>query len=200
MTVYQPNIPTGTVDLDQDYLNLRGNFQQLNIAYGVDHVPFSDTSGVPPTGISGMHNIIHMRSNSTPAALTAVGQLFSANINDTFDTDTVLYFLTGDGKLLQLTSNVQPQRNTNGYTFLPGGILMQWGIATIVASGTTPILFITSNIDFPTTCWNVQVTGIRTNSGGDGVFVLDGSVSATGFTARNGSGSITQIYWTAIGF
>lgn len=51
--VYQPGIPTGIVDLDQDYLNVQGNFQQLNIVYGTDHYPFDNA-----TPNQGFHNLV----------------------------------------------------------------------------------------------------------------------------------------------
>ncbi len=53
MPVYQPNIPTGTVNLDVDYLNLQGNFDQANIVYGTDHYPFDNA-----TPNQGFHNVV----------------------------------------------------------------------------------------------------------------------------------------------
>ena len=49
--VYQPGIPTGAFNLDQDYLNVQGNFQQANIVYGTDHYPFNNA-----TPNQGFHN------------------------------------------------------------------------------------------------------------------------------------------------
>jgi hypothetical protein len=53
MPVYQPGIPTGTVNLDVDYQNLQGNFEQANIVYGGDHYPFDNAS---PN--QGRHNLV----------------------------------------------------------------------------------------------------------------------------------------------
>ena len=118
MPVFQPNVPTGSVPLDQDYLNLQGNNQQLDIAYGVDHVAFSDVTGIPPGGVSGMHKEVHLVPMATPAALAGYGQLFS-NTSTDVNTDTSLYWLTGGNRLIQLTSNIQPVTsnnvNRNGY-------------------------------------------------------------------------------------
>lgn len=57
MPIYQPLIPTGTVNLDVDYLNLQGNFTQLNVVYGTDHYPFDNA-----TPNQGFHNQV-----TTPA-------------------------------------------------------------------------------------------------------------------------------------
>jgi len=53
MAVYQPGIPTGTVDLDVDYLNIQGNFTQANVVYGTDHYPFNNA-----TSNQGFHNLV----------------------------------------------------------------------------------------------------------------------------------------------
>jgi hypothetical protein len=168
MPTYQPGIPTGAIQLDQDYLNLQGNFQQLNIAYGLDHVPFSDTSGLTPTpnGISGMHKQLHMIPISTIAshppknqpingyvATSGIGQLLSAQINDDINTDEALFWLTGGNRLIQLTRNfvpsvtLTPSTNpgditANGATMLPGGLILNYGSAVLQPRGTlTPITF-----------------------------------------------------------
>lgn len=51
MTTYQPNIPTGFVNLDTDYANIQGNFQQLDTTFGIDHYTFSNA-----TANNGFHN------------------------------------------------------------------------------------------------------------------------------------------------
>ena len=112
MSTYQPNIPTGTVDLDIDYANLQGNFQQLDTQFGVDHIPFSNSSGTPPTGINGYHQYVHFNPFSTtttnppnnypvvpgtnaPSATAGFGQLFSTQSNDGINTDEILWYLSG---------------------------------------------------------------------------------------------------------
>lgn len=204
MSTYQPNIPTGTVNLDQDYLNIQSNFQQLETTYGVDHLPFSNG-----TAQKGYHKEVHLVPMATPDRTVGYGQLFNATINDGISTDQTLYFLTGGppemggvGLLQQLTRNFVRSLNQNGYTFLPGGLIFMWGLATgIPADGNLVISFpkITETVAFPTNIFNVQLTGIRSNNGGDGVFISSGSVTLNGFTIRNGSSTINSAYWTAIG-
>ncbi len=200
MPTYQPGIPTGTVNLNVDYQNIQDNFQQLNVAYGVDHVAFSDNSGVPPGGITGMHNIIHLTSNATPAAQINVGQFFNSVVNDGLDTDTILYYLTGKGKLLQLTSNLQPARTTNGYTFLPGGVIMQWGTLTAVSQTLTPVTYVgLGTIAFPNNTLNVQTTIKEGASSGANVLNIS-AITASGFSYYNTSSSSRDFFWMAIGF
>lgn len=208
MPTYQPNIPTGTVDLDQDYLNLQGNFQQLDISFGVDHKTFSDA-----TAQNGYHTKVHLVPTSTVASnmpknqpITPVvptpgyGQLFSAQIADGFDTDEALYFLTGGNKELQLTRNLVPVMSSNGYTFMAGGLVIQWGVkAAPPATGT--VTFATSNKAFPNNCFvvtcSMKYTGTAPNTAS--------SVSVTGLTKTQfdftikGSSNFDGFYWIALG-
>ena len=54
-SIYQPSIPTGLVDLDQDYQNIQNNFQQLDTTFGVDHTTFSNN-----TAQNGYHTVVHL--------------------------------------------------------------------------------------------------------------------------------------------
>ena len=191
MSSYQPNIPTGFVNLDTDYQNIQGNFQQLDTSFGVDHTPFSGAVN------NGYHQIIHFQSNATPAAIANIGQLFSAVVNDGLDTDTVLYFLTGKGKLLELTSNVQPSRANNGYTFLPGGLILQWMLVP------NPIVSTNYNYPkpFPNAVFNISLTPIVNDNSTIRLYVSTGTVNTTSFQIESTSSShFTGMYVTAIGY
>jgi hypothetical protein len=210
---YQPGIPTGSVPLNQDYLNLQANFTQINSQFQVDHVPLTSTSGSPP---NGYHTVVHLVPFSTtasnppnnqpvvsPTTTGGIGQLFSSQINDGINNDEAFYFQTGGGRILQMTRNFSPKNATNGYTFLPGGLIMQWGIVAGSSSATITVTFATSNIAFPTACYNVSVTAVRPASSPGSDFatvVVNGSVSKTGFQIGNiGGHTINNWYWTAIG-
>lgn len=238
MPTYQPNIPTGSVPLNADYLNLQGNFQQLNVAYGYDHVPFSDTSGLPPTpnGISGLHKAIHQVPVSTVAsngptnqpingytATTGFNQILSAQINDGINTDTALYSLTSGNRLQQLTRNFVPVPSSpNGYTFIPGGLILQWGfvngshamgsppVNVFDAGDTGTVTFATSNIAFPNSIINVftQVyftstssQGAPSNSSAITISIDFATMTKTQFKWKFvGSGSsYTKFTWYALG-
>ena len=165
MSSYQPGIPTGLVNLDVDYQNIQNNFQQLDTTFGIGHTLFSNN-----TAQNGYHRNIQMIPNSTtasnppnnqpviaPAAIPGYGQLFSAEINDGINIDTALYFLSGGNRLTELTRNFSPSAISNGYTFLPGGIIIQWGINnTAVPSGSNTTFTQNFNIPFPNNCFFVD--------------------------------------------
>ena len=60
MPTYNPGVPTGTIPLNEDYINLQNNFTALDNYFGVDHIPFSNG-----TAVSGYHVDIHLNPIST---------------------------------------------------------------------------------------------------------------------------------------
>jgi len=90
---------------------------------------------------------------SNPSTVTGYGQLYSKTVNSVIS-DTALFWKTGTGLTTQLTSNIVPVAAANGYSFLPGGIIMQWGtVSSRAANGVSPF-----NINFPNNVFSVQLT------------------------------------------
>jgi len=92
--------------------------------------------------------------------------------------------------------------NANGWTFLPGGLLLQYGTSAVNTQGTTttipfPIAFSTSVFSITIGCINTANTSPAANN----VFVKSGTVVTNQFVVTNSSsGDVTSIYWMAIGF
>ncbi len=209
MPTYQPNIPTGSVPFNEDYLNLQANFQQLNIAYGVDHVPFSNTSGISPGGQSGKHTIIHLQAASTTASnppnnypptavptVSVTGEVFCTQSNDGVSTDEILWYQSGGGRLMQLTRNFLPVASTNGYTFIPGGLILQWGTSTKSTDGSTSF-----PLAFPSNCFGVNCNIFENNNNRHFISVKTKSTSAFTVSSRDSSGNdeSNTFFWIAIG-
>lgn len=202
MSSYQPGIPSGTIDLDVDYLNIQGNFQQLDTSFAVDHVTFSNQ-----TPQNGYHQSIRFNPVSTtvtnapnnqpvvsPATVANYGQLFSAQINDGINTDTAFYFKTGGGRLTQLSRNFQPVAATRGYTFLPGGLILQWG--TDLSTGKDTAIVFPQPLS--ATAYSVTVGRGQTSTITDGYGVT--LVTSTGFTFTSTSALAgVRLFWMAIG-
>jgi hypothetical protein len=216
MSIYNPGIPTGTVNLDVDYQNIQNNFSQLDTSFNVDHVTFSNTSLQ-----NGYHKSIHFNPISTtatngpnnippvvPVTTAGFGQLFNVETNDgPGAADTNLYFKTGLGNLIALTRSLLPSAGANGYTFIPGGFILQWGIYTAPALNwpTTEqtLTFLTqvpANVNFTAANYIVLTTftGASGSSGSIGIT----SKSNTNFKWRFGgssNSSFTGFQWIAIG-
>lgn len=197
MPSYNPNIPNGNTKLNQDYINIRDNFQQLNTTYGIDHVPLTDNSP-----LNGYHKAVHLVQQVAPGAVAGVGSLYTTTTS-VINTDETLFYKSGANRIMQLTMNVQPVAAANGYSFLPGGILFQWGVVD-AGVGFLPLLnhvdFITSNINFPTNIFGLQLTTSR--AGNVSTVSINSAVppTITGFDfILNTSTNVKKVYWTAIG-
>lgn len=206
MSSYQPGIPTGTVDLDVDYLNIQANFQQLDTSFGIDHLPFSNQ-----TAQNGYHTSIHLNPVSTtttnppnnqppvlPTVTPGFGQVFSCEINDGINTDEALYFLTGGNRLTQLTRNFAPVANTKGSTFLPGGFILNWGYDT--STGGTTVVTLAQKL--PGNFFSAQATFQATDSTSRSIFCRTTPQAAppSGITTISFQSSSTQnFFWWVLG-
>lgn len=197
---YQPGIPTGNLNLNEDYKNIQDNFSQLDTSFGVDHVKFSITPR------NGYHKALHIIPQAAPATVAGIGELYCTTVNDGIANDQTFYFKTGGGLALQMTRNVLPKALANGYTFLPGGLLLQWGTILATSGGATDLLtFSTNNIKFPSNCFSIYAnpfyTGVAPDKN-DGHATIGfknlTDTSCTWYFITN-SNKWAGFYWTAIG-
>jgi hypothetical protein len=136
-------------------------------------------------------------ANVNPLGLT-VGNTV---VNSTFITvgnSTVNVF--SNGSHLDITSNTglllgSPgySNTANGYTWLPNGLLMQWGL--VAANSTTGNA--TFTIAFPNACLSVNAT--RTVLGANGFCFIPG-VNTTVAQIRSANNTAVNCYYTAIGY
>jgi hypothetical protein len=193
MTMYQPGIPTGTVNLDVDYQNIQNNFQQLDTTYGVDHIAYSQITN------NGYHKLIHMVpvGSIPPVAVVGTGELYTFVNNDGVNNDTSLYFQTSGGRQIKLTGNFAPVVAANGYTSLPGGLIFQWGSTTAVTGSSS--INVNFPIVFPNNVFNIQCTVVTDDNSTIRFSVLD-TYNTTRFqTSQTASSHFKRLFWTAIG-
>lgn len=198
---YTPNVPTPPHFPATDVNAMQQNTNSVPTWITVDHIGFGDNDG-------GYHDVIHFKTQAVdPAPVGLRGELYTKQITIDAITDEVLYYQSGGGRIFQLTTNIGGagavgSAGANGWTILPGGIIMQWGTIELL-NISTPVLFATSNIDFPQNCFTVNITLIDTaNNNIPQPTVDSGSVSKTGFTIWNNNnlGNVNKfVYWTAIG-
>lgn len=195
---YQPNIPTGPENLDNDYLNLRQNFQALDTVYKIDHVALTSSSGT-----KGYHKLVHLvnYASGDPAAAASTGILYCKTVDDGYSTDTQLYFKTKNDLKLILTNNFLPLASQNGYTFLPGGLLLQWGRIVTGASNNQKKVDVTftgiSLKAFPNNNFGGWANMQRDSNDIDTVYLYN--FSKTGFSYRNTSSSSKTFNFIFIG-
>jgi hypothetical protein len=111
--------------------------------------------------------------------------------------NTVMYAKDPASRISQITGSVQPVRAVNGYTWLPGGMMMQWGLAHANGSANTAIGF---PIAFSAAPYSITTNFYRT-SGSTSMKPLDivsGSVNINNFTVWNANGG-HDFFFIAVG-
>lgn len=208
---YNPGVPTGSIPLNQDYLNLQNNFTAADDIFGVNHIKFSNA-----TAQKGYHTAIALVPQSPiPPAIVGYGQLYCRTLNDLYSTDQTLYYKTGGDLVTQLTRNFQPDASSNqGYTFLPGGLVFQWGFVNGTKQADLHfdpgdngiVTFNVSNINFASTCFAVWAQPMYTSTGvpastSASIIAIDRGFTNTAFSWKivGSGGSYTRFFWFAIG-
>lgn len=205
---YTSDIPLATNKPSVDQPNMKINTNSIKSIIGTDHLTFGTATG---SQIDGYHKVIHFANQpGDPAAIIGTGQEYTKTITG----DQQLFYRSGSGTITQLTSSIVPSAGFIGYTYLPGGIIMQWGFKngshggshTFNAGDTGSVTF---PLAFPNNIFTVQTTvNYNTNTAGSPssssaeVVALDYfNTTTAGFNWQiSGSGSsYTVFYWTAIG-
>ncbi len=195
---YTPNVPNSGESLGFTRDLIRGNFQVLNTAFSVNHVALS-TSG------QGKHKFVEMPNGGFPSGLIGnQGTIYCKSSGGA----QMFYTQGAFGKEYQLTrANADPlefptfgtnsgydTNETGGWTFLPGGMLFQYGLR--ISAGTSGL--ITFPTDFTNPPYSITVS-LYSNAAGRTV-VVDTATPPTKsefkfITSISGQG----IFWTAIG-
>ena len=110
-------------------------------------------------------------------------------------------FATGNGSVdgsgnvsitLSMGSGFTSSKATNGYTYLPNGMIFQWGYTT--GNVTFPITF-------PNSCSNVSITSTNTATNGYDYKIAASGLTTTGFSiTRDTDDAGVGVYWFAIGY
>lgn len=193
---YQPNIPVATDDPSVSQSTIQSNFGTINTAFSVNHVALG--SG----GSQGKHNFVEMpNQGSAPTTISGEGTLYTKAVSDHASTASQLFYTQdASGKEYQLTRTLTAPfasfSANPGWSFLPGGLLIQWGTNTS-ASGTT----ITFPVSFSSACYSVQMTVTQNTTNRH--FAYARSTSMTSFVTTQldsgGSAETNTFSWIAIG-
>lgn len=204
---YNNNVPQSGQTLGNTRIPINTNFFVIDRAFKVNHVAFS-------TSDEGKHKFLQMpEQGSAPSTAINEGGLYTKV--GTNPAETNLFFRAensggGGGFEYQLTHviNVSTARfgnNTNyvvgppsingGWTFLPGGLILQYGKLTFVSQNGT----VTFPIAFNSAPFCVQVS-LERSSGNQSITVGDApGPSTTGFNYLSSSSGSAFVHWLAIG-
>ena len=185
---YNPNIPQSTDIISQSQNDLLNNFQALSTYLNINHVDFN-------TADQGKHKYLTLpvQAGSPPIAfgagevalysflspVTAKNELYVNKTNQVTVTQ-----IPATASILSTTS--APINNTDGWTYLPSGMLLKWGNSN--ANGATIFLFpVAADIPVFNEVLSVQLTTYDPGAGDTNNFVRLIAFSNTGITCYGSS-------------
>lgn len=197
---YNPNIPNATDLLSNSQGQIKANFGKADTSFGTDHYAFSDA-----TVNNGMHKWSeYVNQLSAPPNNASISSFYGSGTPGFANIYWKQEFGGADptknqGASVQMTG-LAPLSAANGYTFLPGGLLLQWGTMAILANPNPQT--ITYAVPFTGSPYSINISKITADisSTGQEIRIITGSVTNINFQVRqSSSSSANSIYWMAIG-
>lgn len=189
---YSDNIPAASHNPSADQPLMQINTNSIDGIIAVDHFSFNDNDG-------GYHKkSTYISNNYTLAAppTTIAGQVALYAFNTGVGGNALAFVRDGLTTGVQLTDTQAPISTANGSTFLPGGILIQWG------SGITVAGFLTQSYTPAfSTIFSETATAISLGSTTALISVAGLSNSDITIYSNNSAGQpvSTGVFWMAIG-
>lgn len=191
---YTDNIPQSGQTLGQTQANINTNFSIIRTVQKVNHEDFDNAN-------EGKHKFLQMPEQGA-GPTTAVNEAGFYSKPGTNPVETNLFFRAeNSGFEYQLTKAVSASTasfgTSTGWTFLPGGLLLQWGVANIPSGTGGTVVF---PVAYTNPAYSVQLTMDRssTSSANYGLF-LNGTPTNTGFATNSGLAGSHDVFWMAIG-
>lgn len=194
---YTPGTPLPNQTLASSQPEIRNNFLNLTDTIGRNHVPPTDRT----TANRGKHNIIQLpQQASGPSTSSTEGALYTKAVGGS---PNLFWRKKSSGTEIQLTSNsVTPVVAANGSTFLPGGLMLQWGTVNMSFADGSQSALIPFTPAFSNVPYSIMATPIVSQSNDEVISlrVKTGSVTAIDFRlVGRGENNTHNVYWMAIG-
>ena len=159
MAIYNENIPQPTDTLDQSQSDLLANFQAIKQLIDVDHGTFGSSE-------EGTHIKLTIPDSGGVPSFSGTDIGIYANVS-TFTSKNELFMRPSDGGTdFPWTGK---DAATQGWTYLPSGILLKWGTAP--SNGDSTFVFPLSPDPAFTELFSVQVTTVNTSTSDTDMFV-----------------------------
>lgn len=184
---YNPSIPQANDLISVSQGDIQTNFTQANTLIAIDHYEFDHAT----VANRGKHKSVVLPEAAAIATAADEGALYT---KDDGTRPALYYRQESNGTEIPLTG-INPVSANNGYTFLQGSMLIQWG--KVAAPGNA------GNVVFPTVFsappYSIQVS-LERASGGQTVTVDSTTApTAAGFNYLSSSAGSVFLYWIAIG-
>lgn len=198
---YNRDIPDGPNNPSADQPRMKTNTNSTDDIIDVDHYSFGENNG-------GLHRYVRMPIGAFPTTQNNQASLYTDS-----DGETQIFGTSDNGaKEYQLTRfidasfalfgtytnnyNAAGTDYTGGWTFLPGGLIFQYGkVINAVTGGSAPA--VPFPVAFSSACFSVQLQSVRNSSNVDALYLRTNPGTAN-FTYRLTGGG-TTFFWTAVG-
>lgn len=142
---FNPSIPQPNDILSQSQAQIQTNFSQANTIFDINHVTF-DNASVASRGKHRKVDFLRVAAPGSTAAEAVVYQKLASGSSN--------LFMQRDGVAteIQLTG-ASPVALATGSTFLPGGIIINWGSVVGAVAGNTA----TFATPFPTNVFSITL-------------------------------------------
>ena len=206
---YTRDIPFSTNNPSNDQPIMQTNTNSIDDIIKVDHYSFGSVGN-----FDGFHKQVTLPVSSViPTIAGNQGSVYTKTATTaTAHTESTLFYSPDTtGNEYQLTRTISTDfatfaTNTNydgvhptlagGWTFLPGGLLFQYGFLPNPTNGAV----ITFPVAFTSFVSSITLGGVRSNTDDKVISVTQGSISLTQFTViLSGSSLPTGLSWMAIG-
>lgn len=202
--IFSTNKPAANNDPSVDQPDMLQNNVSTNGIINVDHYTFNDNNG----GLHKQTQIVD-QVNIPPGLLPGQSTLYSkfvqVHASGPESNSTVFYSPGDSGNEYQMTraidsqfatfgnytNYVGPADQTGGWTFLPGGLLYQYGRRN-AGDGTV--------ITFPIPFANdLEISVVITRFNNNDRFISIKGLTNTNFTIYTNSAAVNPVFWTAVG-
>lgn len=187
-------IPQANILLSQSQTQILNNFTSIA------------TMMTPNAGAPNGGQLQFPERAGDPAAIASTPQMY-AKLGTTINAPNVvaqteIFIERADGTV-PTHGFTEAVKQGIGWTFLPSGIILQWGTANLVGADVNGTV-VPFPIQFPTACLNVQLT-LSTNAGGQSRTVYVIALAQANFTAATKNSQSNNrndgtVYWFAIGY
>lgn len=182
---YTRDIPDGPHNPSVDQPDMKTNNNSIDDIIEIDHYSFNDNLG-------GYHKQVDLVNKASPYLTPAgVGSVLLSDFNEWIFTNASL-----SPAGIQMTSSAAPPVNlTRGSSFLPGGIVIQWGSGVTIAGGVfNDTLIYPYSTLFCAFSSALNIAGIISN-----VTVISPNVSVFARNTSNTAVVGATVCWFAIG-
>lgn len=191
---YITGIPAANNNPSNDQPNMLTNTNSIPVVLAIDHFGFNDNNG-------GLHKQVTMpvQSGVPSTATVGMGVLYTKTASSLTPLNESDLFFSPDasGNQYQLTRTITGSFASfgggPGWTFLPGGLIMQYGSVATVSNNTS----VSYPVTFP--IGTISLTFGSQNNTTTTSVAWAKSVSASGFVINVSVAATPFVFWMAIG-